>query len=157
MDWPLRLKIAIGVAKGFTWLHHNCNPCISNRNTTTLKGDVYSFVIVLLELVTSERSTNLAKAPKRINKRFVDWIFRLSRAYVLLDSNFRSFVGKGYDGELSGFLNIACSCVLTDPTIFEACMFFRAIEQQYNMATKDDILLPFVDDLADQLDELIIT
>ncbi|KAL4364218.1 hypothetical protein GQ457_04G025780 [Hibiscus cannabinus] len=26
MVWSLRLKIGIGAAKGFAWLHHNCNP-----------------------------------------------------------------------------------------------------------------------------------
>ncbi|MBA0560482.1 hypothetical protein Golob_017376, partial [Gossypium lobatum] len=26
MEWSIRLKIGIGAAKGFAWLHHNCNP-----------------------------------------------------------------------------------------------------------------------------------
>ncbi|XP_010547175.1 PREDICTED: probably inactive leucine-rich repeat receptor-like protein kinase At5g48380 [Tarenaya hassleriana] len=35
MDWPLRLKIAIGAAKGFAWLHHSCNPRIIHRNISS--------------------------------------------------------------------------------------------------------------------------
>ncbi|GMP90123.1 hypothetical protein CsSME_00041392 [Camellia sinensis var. sinensis] len=35
MDWPLRLKIGIGAAKGFAWLHHNCNPRIIHRNISS--------------------------------------------------------------------------------------------------------------------------
>ncbi|XP_023743406.1 probably inactive leucine-rich repeat receptor-like protein kinase At5g48380 [Lactuca sativa] len=35
MEWPLRLKIAIGAAKGFAWLHHNCNPRILHRNISS--------------------------------------------------------------------------------------------------------------------------
>ncbi|KAM4082690.1 hypothetical protein ACJW30_08G001500 [Castanea mollissima] len=35
MDWPLRLKIAIGAAKGLAWLHHNCNPRIIHRNISS--------------------------------------------------------------------------------------------------------------------------
>lgn len=35
MDWPLRLKIAIGAARGFAWLHHNCNPRIIHRNISS--------------------------------------------------------------------------------------------------------------------------
>ncbi|KAK7350547.1 hypothetical protein VNO77_09286 [Canavalia gladiata] len=32
LDWPMRLKIAIGAAKGLAWLHHSCNPRIIHRN-----------------------------------------------------------------------------------------------------------------------------
>ncbi|KAK0578881.1 hypothetical protein LWI29_017658 [Acer saccharum] len=43
MDWPLRLRIAIGSAKGLAWLHHNCNPRIIHRNISSkcilLDGD----------------------------------------------------------------------------------------------------------------------
>ncbi|XP_073050594.1 probably inactive leucine-rich repeat receptor-like protein kinase At5g48380 [Primulina eburnea] len=35
MDWPSRLKIAIGTAKGFAWLHHTCNPRIIHRNISS--------------------------------------------------------------------------------------------------------------------------
>ncbi|KAG4925706.1 hypothetical protein JHK87_051246 [Glycine soja] len=35
MDWPLRLKIAIGAAKGLAWLHHSCNPRIIHRNISS--------------------------------------------------------------------------------------------------------------------------
>ncbi|GMI66328.1 BAK1-interacting receptor-like kinase 1 [Hibiscus trionum] len=35
MEWSLRLKIGIGAAKGFAWLHHNCNPRILHRNISS--------------------------------------------------------------------------------------------------------------------------
>ncbi|CAN4101147.1 unnamed protein product [Withania somnifera] len=35
LEWPLRLKIGIGAAKGFAWLHHNCNPRIIHRNISS--------------------------------------------------------------------------------------------------------------------------
>ncbi|KAF3434940.1 hypothetical protein FNV43_RR22027 [Rhamnella rubrinervis] len=35
MDWPTRLKIGIHTAKGFAWLHHNCNPRIIHRNISS--------------------------------------------------------------------------------------------------------------------------
>ncbi|XP_050205969.1 probably inactive leucine-rich repeat receptor-like protein kinase At5g48380 [Mercurialis annua] len=35
MDWPLRLKIGIRAARGFAWLHHNCNPRILHRNVSS--------------------------------------------------------------------------------------------------------------------------
>ncbi|KAK2966613.1 hypothetical protein RJ640_025298 [Escallonia rubra] len=35
MEWPMRLKIGIGAAKGFAWLHHSCNPRIIHRNVSS--------------------------------------------------------------------------------------------------------------------------
>ncbi|KAL8261946.1 hypothetical protein R6Q59_025995 [Mikania micrantha] len=35
LDWPSRLKIGIGAAKGLAWLHHNCNPRILHRNISS--------------------------------------------------------------------------------------------------------------------------
>lgn len=35
LDWPSRLKIAIGAAKGLAWMHHSCNPRIIHRNISS--------------------------------------------------------------------------------------------------------------------------
>ncbi|XAR58799.1 Non-specific serine/threonine protein kinase [Bertholletia excelsa] len=35
LEWPMRLKIGIGAAKGFAWMHHNCNPRIIHRNVSS--------------------------------------------------------------------------------------------------------------------------
>lgn len=35
LEWPLRLKIAIGSARGLAWLHHSCNPRILHRNISS--------------------------------------------------------------------------------------------------------------------------
>lgn len=35
MEWPLRLRIGIGAARGLAWLHHNCNPRIIHRNISS--------------------------------------------------------------------------------------------------------------------------
>ncbi|KAJ8458392.1 hypothetical protein OPV22_031318 [Ensete ventricosum] len=35
MEWPSRLKISIGAAKGLAWLHHSCNPRILHRNISS--------------------------------------------------------------------------------------------------------------------------
>lgn len=35
IEWPIRLKIAIGAAKALAWLHHNCNPRILHRNVSS--------------------------------------------------------------------------------------------------------------------------
>lgn len=35
LEWPLRLRISIGAAKGLAWLHHSCNPRILHRNISS--------------------------------------------------------------------------------------------------------------------------
>ncbi|KAJ6849719.1 putative inactive leucine-rich repeat receptor-like protein kinase [Iris pallida] len=35
MEWPIRLKISVGAAKGLAWLHHSCNPRILHRNISS--------------------------------------------------------------------------------------------------------------------------
>jgi len=35
LEWSLRLKIAIGSARGLAWLHHSCNPRILHRNISS--------------------------------------------------------------------------------------------------------------------------
>ena len=44
LQWSLGLKIAIGTARGLSWLHHNCNLCIHLRNICSkciLSNDEY--------------------------------------------------------------------------------------------------------------------
>ncbi|KAJ0969350.1 hypothetical protein J5N97_022227 [Dioscorea zingiberensis] len=35
MEWPLRLRISIGAARGLAWLHHSCNPRVLHRNISS--------------------------------------------------------------------------------------------------------------------------
>uniref|UniRef100_A0A5B6Z8G1 non-specific serine/threonine protein kinase n=1 Tax=Davidia involucrata TaxID=16924 RepID=A0A5B6Z8G1_DAVIN len=214
LEWPMRLKIGIGAAKGFAWLHHNCNPRIIHRNISskcilldedfepkisdfglarlmnpvdthlstfvngefgdlgyvapeymrtlvaTPKGDVYSFGVVLLELVTGERPTHVAKAPESFKGSLVEWITQLSSSSKLEDAIDNSLSGKGYDGELFQFLKVACRCVLPAhkerPTMFEVYQLLRAIGEQYNFTTFDEILMPSDSGDSDYMEELIV-
>ncbi|KAK1398057.1 leucine-rich repeat receptor-like protein kinase [Heracleum sosnowskyi] len=111
----------------------------------TPKGDIYSFGVVLLELVTGERSTYIAKAPESFKGSLVEWITELSKDSKLQDAIDKPLLGKGYDGELFQFLKVACNCVIPGPkerpTMFEVYQFLRAIGQRYNFTTEDDIML----------------
>jgi len=214
MDWALRLKIAIGAAKGLAWLHHSCNPRIIHRNISskcilldtdfeprisdfglarlmnpidthlstfvngefgdlgyvapeyaktlvaTPKGDIYSFGIVLLELVTGERATHVAKAPETFKGNLVEWISQQSSNAKLHDVIDESLVGNGVDQELFQFLKVACNCVSEmpkeRPTMFEVYQLLRAIGINYNFTAEDEIMLPVDSGDADNLEELIV-
>lgn len=214
MDWPLRLQISIGAAKGLAWLHHSCNPRIIHRNISskcvlldadyepkisdfglarlmnpvdthlstfvngefgdigyvapeyartlvaTPKGDVYSFGVILLEVVTGERPTQVSNAPESFKGNLAEWITHLPNNSLLQDALDKSLVGKGYNNELLQVMKVARSCLLPTPkerpTMFEVYQLLRAVGERYHFTTDDDILLPTLSTDADYGDELIV-
>lgn len=127
----------------------------------TPKGDIYSFGTVLLELVTGERATNVAKAPDTFKGNLVEWVMELSSNLQLHDAIDESLVGKGNDNELFQFLKVACNCVLPNakerPTMFEVYQLLRAVGSNYNFTTEDEILV--IEDIGDtsNMVELIVS
>ncbi|CAN1345260.1 Probably inactive leucine-rich repeat receptor-like protein kinase At5g48380 [Linum perenne] len=214
LEWSVRLKIAIRAAKGFAWLHHNCNPRILHRNISskcimldakfeprisdfglarlmnpidthlstfvngefgdlgyvapeyartlraTPKGDVYSFGIVLLELVTSEKPTQVSRAPEDFRGNLVDWVKLLSSKSKLRDAMDKSLLGKGVDSEVFQVLKVACNCVgeapKERPTMFEVYQLLRAIGEQYQFTAEDEMMMPADGGDADFIEELIV-
>ncbi|CAH1446320.1 unnamed protein product [Lactuca virosa] len=147
MGWTLRLKIAVGIARGVAWLHHNnvlrvahlritskCilldenfEPRISNfgnaiilmncsgtplsvcnfvvLDSSLFKEDIYSFGILLLELVTG-REPAICRKPST-------WINSLtghlcSRDFNLIDE---CLMGQGFDEEIYETLKIVKKCI----------------------------------------------
>ncbi|CAN1345257.1 Probably inactive leucine-rich repeat receptor-like protein kinase At5g48380 [Linum perenne] len=202
LEWSVRLKIAIRAAKGFAWLHHNCNPRILHRNisskcimldakfeprisdfglarlmnpidthlSTFVNGefgdlgyvarDVYSFGIVLLELVTSEKPTQVSRAPEDFRGNLVDWVKLLSSKSKLRDAMDKSLLGKGVDSEVFQVLKVACNCVgeapKERPTMFEVYQLLRAIGEQYQFTAEDEMMMPADGGDADFIEELIV-
>ncbi|XXG89432.1 hypothetical protein AAC387_Pa12g1428 [Persea americana] len=194
-EWPLRLKIALGLARGLAWLHHNYNfsivhrnisskcvlldqddePRISgfgyaqlmnplNANLTTfvngqygnvgyvapeytyipvasLKGDVYSFGVLLLELITGNVPTQEANPPYGFKQNLVDWIARLSGS-SLLNAVDKSLSWISCDEELLECLRIANACVAAvpeqRPTMLHVYQSIRAIGNRYGFSADDE-------------------
>ncbi|KAL2941416.1 hypothetical protein RDABS01_029766 [Bienertia sinuspersici] len=214
LEWPTRLKIAIGAAKGLAFMHHNCNPRILHRNISskcillneefdpklsdfglarlmnpidthlstfvngefgdlgyvapeypktlvaTPKGDIYSFGVVLLELITGEKPTRVSNAPETFKGSLVEWVSLLSENNDLHYAIDKSLFDNGVDSELSQFIKVACKCVSPmpkeRPTMFEVYQLLRAIGEKYHFTVDDEIMVPTETSDVDFPDELIV-
>lgn len=191
MKWATRVKIAVGLARGLAWLHHNdrkfrvfnqnisskCvlldknfEPKISNfgeakfmnSNDAALGGspftneellelgfdkkDVYSFGIVLLELLTRKeyRMATIAEGSANSDRNLVEWIINLvSTSFSLQDVVDDSLIGLGFDVEIIEFINIACKCVQSvpeqRPTMLEVYQTMRAIGEKHGIVDDSEM------------------
>eukprot|EP00250_Pteridium_aquilinum_P008007 c17599_g1_i1 orf=661-1869(+) len=163
-EWPIRLNVALGSARGIAYLHHDCVPHIIHRDikssnilldedlephvsdfglanllevnkthaTTvvagtlgylapeyvetgkaTRQGDVYSYGVVLLELITGKRPTDEGFAEKGIN--LVTWVRALmenGHVEEAFDDELRDTCSEE---ELKEVVYIACQCLDPNP------------------------------------------
>ncbi|KAG6398276.1 hypothetical protein SASPL_139731 [Salvia splendens] len=90
-------------------------PEYSTTMVASLKGDTYSFGVVLLELATGRKPLDdgtLEDAPKG---SVVDWVKHLASSGRIKDAIDKQLCGKGHDEEIVRFLNIAYNCVVSQP------------------------------------------
>lgn len=92
-------------------------PEFASNPIATTKGDVFAFGVVLLELVTGQKPTEvlIEFAGEGSKGNLVDWINQLAAAGRLLDSVDLDLRGKGDDEEILQFLTTAVSCVAARP------------------------------------------
>ncbi|KAF1891987.1 hypothetical protein Lal_00036338 [Lupinus albus] len=79
----------------------------------TLRGDIYSFGVVMLELLTGKRPIDVCK-PK-MSRELVGWVQQL-RSEGKQDELFDPLLrGNGFEEEMLQFLDVACMCVNQNP------------------------------------------
>lgn len=111
-------------------------PEYASNPIATIKGDVYAFGVVLLELVTGQKPTevSLESAVEGFKGNLVDWISQLGAAGQLLESVDRTLRGEENDGEILQFLRIAVSCVAYRPK--ERPSMYRVYQSLKNLGDK---------------------
>ncbi|KAG2575598.1 hypothetical protein PVAP13_7KG382500 [Panicum virgatum] len=133
LDWRKRLWIAQGAARGLAYLHMSCDPHILHRDiksnvvgtlgyippeygqspVATYKGDIYSFGIVLLELLTGRRPVDMCR-PKG-TRDVVSWVLQMKEEGRETEVFHPSIHHKENESQLIRVLEIACLCVTAAP------------------------------------------
>ncbi|GMY33468.1 receptor-like serine/threonine-protein kinase At1g78530 [Fagus crenata] len=164
LDWPSRYKIAVGAARGLSYLHHDCIPHIIHRDIkssnilldknmeaqvsdfglatlmepdkthvstfvagtfgylapeyfdtgrATAKGDVYSYGVVLLELLTGKKPTDEAFIEE--GSKLVTWVKAVvheKKEVYVLDSRLENCPKD----EINNVFSIALMCLEPEPS-----------------------------------------
>lgn len=90
-------------------------PEYSSTMVASVRGDVYGFGVVLLELVTGQKPLEVSNAEEGFKGNLVDWVNHLHRYGRSKNAIDKSLCGKGYDDEIMRFMKIACGCVVSRP------------------------------------------
>ncbi|CAI0386589.1 unnamed protein product [Linum tenue] len=200
LDWPTRVRIGVGAARGLAWLHHGCQPPYihqymssnvilldddfdarvadfglarlaatrdsndssfngdlgefgyippeySSTMVPSLKGDVYAFGVVLLELVTGQKPLDVNNGDEGGFKgNLVDWVNQLVISGRTKDCIDKSLVGRGHDDDMSHFLKVALNCVGSRPkdrlAMYQVYESLKGLAEKHGMTEQYDHEFP---------------
>lgn len=126
-------------------------PEYSSTMVASLKGDVYGFGVVLLELVTGQKPLEVETSEEGFKGNLVDWVNHLSNAGRLKDAIDNAISGKGHDKEILQVMKIALSCVISRPkdrwSMFHVYQAFRNMVEEHGSSEElDEFPLIFATD-----------
>lgn len=113
-------------------------PEYASNPIATTKGDVYAFGVVLLELVTGQKPTEVfvEVTGEAWKGNLVEWINQLTAAGRLLDSVDPNLRGEETDEEILRVLTIAGSCVSyrpkDRPSMYQAYQSLKILWDNHN-------------------------
>ncbi|KAK6155137.1 hypothetical protein DH2020_009385 [Rehmannia glutinosa] len=90
-------------------------PEYSSTMVASLKGDCYSFGVILLELATGLKPLDVSAVDEGFKGNLVEWVNRLAGCGRIKDAIDKELCGKGDDEDIVRFLRIACNCVVSQP------------------------------------------
>ena len=111
-------------------------PEYSSTMVASLKGDVYGFGVVLLELVTGQKPLEVTNAEEGFKGNLVDWVNHLSVSGRNKDVIDKALVGMGRDEEILQFLKIASNCLVARPkerwSMYQVFESLKSIAERYH-------------------------
>lgn len=113
-------------------------PEYASTLVASLKGDVYGFGVILLELITGQKPLEVTKAQEGFKGSLVHWVTYLSSSGRIKDAIDKFLCGKGDEDEVMQLLRVACSCVASRPK--DRPSMFRVYESLKNMAENHGFL-----------------
>lgn len=90
-------------------------PEYSSTMVASLKGDVFGFGVVLLELVTGQKPLEVTAAEEGFKGNLVDWVNQLCSSGQNEEVIDKALRGRGQDEEILQFLKVACNCLVARP------------------------------------------
>jgi len=117
-------------------------PEYSSTMVASLKGDVYGFGVLLLELVTGCKPLEVNNIDEEFKGNLVDWVNMHSSSGRLKDCIDRSISGKGNDEEILQFLKIASNCVIARAkdrwSMYQVYNSLKGISKDHSFSEHDD-------------------
>ncbi|XP_022858783.1 inactive LRR receptor-like serine/threonine-protein kinase BIR2 isoform X1 [Olea europaea var. sylvestris] len=120
----------------------------------SLKGDVYGFGVVLLQLATGQKALEVSLSGEGFKGNLVVWVNQLSGSDRIKDAIDKSLCAKGNDEEIVRFLRIACNCVISRPKdrwsmhqVYESLKSMaeaHGFSKQYDDFSQAPVLIPFL-------------
>ncbi|XP_074268688.1 putative inactive receptor kinase At1g27190 [Silene latifolia] len=107
-------------------------PEYSSTFTASLKGDVYAFGVVLLELLTGQKPLEVALAEEEFKGNLVDWVNTLSSSGRLIEAIDEDICGKGHDDDILQVFTIASKCTVSRPK--DRYSMYQVYESLNNMS-----------------------
>ncbi|KAK9116977.1 hypothetical protein Sjap_015924 [Stephania japonica] len=117
-------------------------PEYATTMVASLKGDVYGFGVVLLELVTGRKPLEVSTTEEGFKGNVVDWVNQMSASGRIKDVIDSSICGKGHDEKIMQFLKVACACVVSSPkdrwSMYQVYQSLKTLGEEHGFSEQYD-------------------
>ncbi|KAL2900292.1 Inactive LRR receptor-like serine/threonine-protein kinase BIR2 [Bienertia sinuspersici] len=122
-------------------------PEYSSTMMASLKGDVYAFGVVLLELLTGQKPLEVIAAEEGFKGNLVDWVNQLSSSGRTIEAIDLDIRGRGHDNDILEVCTIASNCIVPRPkdrcSMLQVYESLNSMTEDYSSEQYDDFPLIF--------------